>query len=205
MVGRPLTAIFPERDPHAGEIGARGRKALRRQGASPMSASPCAPGRSSACSAWSGSGRTEVAKAIFGATPVVTGEIDPQGRAGRSARPREAAIRAGMAMLTEDRKGDGLALDVQRARQCQPRRLSAHVAPRGASNGESAAPWSASKIDELTVRPRAHASGWCGNCPAATSRRWSSPSGSWSRAPSFSSSTSRRAASTSPPRSRSTR
>src|SRR5690606_16854245 len=57
-----------------------------------------------------GSGRTELAKAVFGGEAVTHGEIRLDGSPARIGSPA-AAVRAGMAMITEDRKGDGLALD----------------------------------------------------------------------------------------------
>jgi ABC-type sugar transport system ATPase subunit len=56
-----------------------------------------------------GAGRTEVARAIFGADPIDGGEITIDGRAVRMTSPREA-VRNGVAMLTEDRKAEGLVL-----------------------------------------------------------------------------------------------
>jgi ABC-type sugar transport system ATPase subunit len=56
-----------------------------------------------------GAGRTEVARAIFGADPVDAGEITIEGRPVRITSPREA-VRNGIAMLTEDRKAEGLVL-----------------------------------------------------------------------------------------------
>ncbi len=52
-----------------------------------------------------GSGRTELAKALFGAAPFTRGEMTP-------ARPRSVrdGIRSGIGLVTEDRKGEGLAL-----------------------------------------------------------------------------------------------
>jgi ABC-type sugar transport system ATPase subunit len=54
-----------------------------------------------------GSGRSEVARAIFGADPVASGSIEVDGRPLRKHRPRDA-IRAGLAMLPESRKEQGL-------------------------------------------------------------------------------------------------
>lgn len=57
-----------------------------------------------------GSGRTELAKALFGAEPFTTGEMTPR-------RPRSVreAIAAGIGLVTEDRKAEGLLLN-QRVR-----------------------------------------------------------------------------------------
>ena len=55
-----------------------------------------------------GSGRTELARALFGADPKLSGTVEVDGkRVGRSPR---AGINAGMGFITEDRKLEGLAL-----------------------------------------------------------------------------------------------
>jgi ribose transport system ATP-binding protein len=56
-----------------------------------------------------GAGRTEVARAIFGADPIDGGEILVRGRPVRIRTPRDA-VQAGIAYLSEDRKRYGLAL-----------------------------------------------------------------------------------------------
>jgi ribose transport system ATP-binding protein len=56
-----------------------------------------------------GSGRTELARAIFGADPVAEGSVEVDGKPVRFRTPREA-IRAGLGFITEDRKLEGLAL-----------------------------------------------------------------------------------------------
>ncbi|GGO72224.1 ribose import ATP-binding protein RbsA 2 [Nocardioides deserti] len=61
-----------------------------------------------------GSGRTELLEAVFGVRPLTRGTMRIGGRdGGRDVRPRSprAAIRAGLAMITEDRKATGLALN----------------------------------------------------------------------------------------------
>ncbi|TPE51012.1 sugar ABC transporter ATP-binding protein [Amaricoccus solimangrovi] len=56
-----------------------------------------------------GAGRTELARAIFGAEPADTGEIRVHGRPVTIRTPRDA-VRAGIGYLSEDRKQYGLAL-----------------------------------------------------------------------------------------------
>ncbi|MBI2842288.1 MAG: sugar ABC transporter ATP-binding protein [Armatimonadetes bacterium] len=56
-----------------------------------------------------GAGRTEVARAIFGADPVDAGEIRIEGRRVNIRSPRDA-IRLGIGLVTEDRKSLGLIL-----------------------------------------------------------------------------------------------
>ena len=58
-----------------------------------------------------GAGRTELARLIFGAEPRTSGEISIDGRALRVHTPRDA-IDAGLVYLTEDRKHQGLFLDM---------------------------------------------------------------------------------------------
>src|SRR5436305_2364763 len=56
-----------------------------------------------------GAGRTEVARAVFGADPLEAGEIFVQGKRIQIRAPSDA-VRAGIAYLSEDRKRYGLAL-----------------------------------------------------------------------------------------------
>ena len=57
-----------------------------------------------------GSGRTSLARAIFGAAPEAEGEIWLAGKPVRIRSPR-TATRAGLGLLTEDRKYEGLAMN----------------------------------------------------------------------------------------------
>ena len=56
-----------------------------------------------------GAGRTETMRAIFGADPIDGGSVYIHGKQVKIHSPRDA-IKAGMAFLTEDRKGQGLVL-----------------------------------------------------------------------------------------------
>ncbi|MFW5471989.1 sugar ABC transporter ATP-binding protein [Knoellia sp. CPCC 206450] len=58
-----------------------------------------------------GSGRTEVARLLFGADRADSGEIEVDGSA-RSIRTPRAAIAAGIAFCSEDRKGEGVIADL---------------------------------------------------------------------------------------------
>ena len=57
-----------------------------------------------------GSGRTELMEAVFGVTPFTRGTMTVDDRAVRPRSPR-SAVRAGIALITEDRKATGLALN----------------------------------------------------------------------------------------------
>jgi ribose transport system ATP-binding protein len=54
-----------------------------------------------------GSGRSETAKAIYGAQPIDSGSVEIAGLPIRSGSPR-AALAAGVAMIPEDRKAEGI-------------------------------------------------------------------------------------------------
>jgi len=58
-----------------------------------------------------GAGRTELARAVFGADRIDSGTVELDGESVRIDSPA-AAIDAGLGYLTEDRKGNGLALEL---------------------------------------------------------------------------------------------
>ena len=127
--------------------------------------------------------------------------------AGRAdfATPGRRRCGSGVAMLTEDRKGDGLALDAQRASTMPGWRAFRAIAPHGVIDGARRAA-AGRRQDRRAVDP-ARAIPAAAGAPAL--RRQPAEGGARQVAagrghPSSSSSTSRRAASTSPPRSRST-
>jgi ABC-type sugar transport system ATPase subunit len=110
MVGRPLSAIFPERRGTAGAPVLQVEK-LSLDGHFENVSFDVRAGEIVGMFGLVGSGRTEIAKAIFGAEPAQAGTVRLAGREAALATPAQA-VRNGVAMLTEDRKGDGLALDV---------------------------------------------------------------------------------------------
>ncbi|WP_166876058.1 MULTISPECIES: sugar ABC transporter ATP-binding protein [unclassified Salinibacterium] len=57
-----------------------------------------------------GSGRTELVEAVFGAVPFTSGQMRLDRREIRTTGPR-MAVKAGIALITEDRKAQGLALN----------------------------------------------------------------------------------------------
>ncbi|MFE2745047.1 sugar ABC transporter ATP-binding protein [Streptomyces scopuliridis] len=109
MVGRELTAYYPPRA-RPEEIGAErltvtgGSNARIRDMNLTLRA-----GEVVGVAGLQGSGRTSLARALFGAAPFTTGVMTIGGRPLRPRRPRQA-IRAGIALVTEDRKTEGLAL-----------------------------------------------------------------------------------------------
>lgn len=109
MVGRELRDEFP---PHARRRGAPRLdvRDLRRGNAVRGVSFTLHAGEILGLTGLVGAGRTETARLIFGADRADSGTIALDGRALRLRQPRDA-IRAGICLLTEDRKGQGLVLN----------------------------------------------------------------------------------------------
>jgi ribose transport system ATP-binding protein len=95
-----------------------------------------------------GSGRTEVAHALFGVAPFTRGEVHVDGARVSLTSPR-VAVRSGLALVTEDRKVEGLALNQSVA--ANARLVLDAVLPRGAARRAKAIPGILSSL-ELTAR-----------------------------------------------------
>jgi ribose transport system ATP-binding protein len=77
-----------------------------------------------------GAGRTEVARAVFGADPIDAGRIELGGQVVPIRSPRDA-IRHGLAYLSEDRKAHGLALAMGIAENITMANMAAVSGPLG--------------------------------------------------------------------------
>jgi ABC-type sugar transport system ATPase subunit len=108
MVGRSLGEIFPSRKPPRDEVALEVKNLARAGSFSDVSFS-LHRGEVLGMSGLVGSGRTQVARSVFGADRFDTGEIHLEGKPIRVRSPREA-VRQGIALLTEDRKRDGLVM-----------------------------------------------------------------------------------------------
>ncbi len=107
MVGRPLGEIYPRRPPLAPAAPLLVVRGLSRRKAFADVSFEIAPGEILGVSGLVGSGRTEVARAVAGADGAEAGEMTLAGSPYRPASPADA-LRAGVAMLSEDRARDGL-------------------------------------------------------------------------------------------------
>lgn len=110
MVGRSLESQFPKRDVKIGDTLLE-VKNLTRKGYFKDVSFNVRKGEILGFSGLMGAGRTEVARAIFGADSIHGGEILLEGKNISIKSPRDA-IKYGIAYLTEDRKRDGLLLDL---------------------------------------------------------------------------------------------
>jgi ribose transport system ATP-binding protein len=123
MVGRPISAMFPERGKRV--IGAEMLK-VERLNAGRMVRDvsfSVRAGEIVGLGGLIGSGRTEVARAIFGADPLDSGTVTLKGKVLKARSPKDA-VAAGIGLVPEDRKQQGVVLD-------KPIRVNATMARMG--------------------------------------------------------------------------
>ncbi len=109
MVGRDLDHYFPSRN----ETPAEGDVRLRIAGGGSLKLKDIDlevhAGEIVGLAGLQGSGRTALARAIFGSDPFTRGTLEIDGKPTTIGSPRQA-IRTGLGFITEDRKAEGLAL-----------------------------------------------------------------------------------------------
>lgn len=110
MVGRELERLYPPRRSRPGEKAALELEAVSQPGIVKDISFELHEGEVLGIFGLMGSGRTELARIIFGLDPFESGRIDvPRGRSrGRSPSDR---ILQGVAFVTEDRRGEGLLME----------------------------------------------------------------------------------------------
>ncbi|CAG4914242.1 sugar ABC transporter ATP-binding protein [Paraburkholderia gardini] len=114
MVGRDLESFYPKADVKPGEVRLSVR-GLTRAGVFKDVSFEVRAGEIVALAGLVGAGRSEVARAIFGIDPFDAGEIHIAGKPLKAGRPA-AAVLAGLALVPEDRRQQGLALELSIAR-----------------------------------------------------------------------------------------
>jgi ABC-type sugar transport system ATPase subunit len=108
MVNRPLGDMFPARHARIGEVLLEVER-LSLPGRFADVSFTVRAGEVVGLGGLIGAGRTEVLKALYGAEPAAGGAVRVAGKALRARTPR-AAIAGGLALVPEDRKGEGLVL-----------------------------------------------------------------------------------------------
>ena len=114
MVGRDIAALFPKVDAEIGEpvLEVSG---LTRAGVFENIDLTVRAGEIVGLAGLVGAGRTEVARAVFGIDPYDAGSVTMEGRALARHDPR-AAIAAGIGFVPEDRRKQGLVMDLSVSR-----------------------------------------------------------------------------------------
>ncbi len=109
MIGRSLEEIYPSRHTQIGEPVLVVQN-LRHEGAFHDVSFSLSAGEVVGLFGLVGSGRTQLARCLFGAEPITGGQVLLQGKPFHPRSPRDA-VNAGVALLTEDRKRDGLVME----------------------------------------------------------------------------------------------
>jgi ABC-type sugar transport system ATPase subunit/ribose/xylose/arabinose/galactoside ABC-type transport system permease subunit len=109
MVGRPLNTMFPERHHAHGDVVLAAHDLSRGDSFQDVSFE-VRSGEILGLGGLVGSGRTEIARVLFGIDQPTTGDVRIDNRSGIFSSPREA-MDAGIAYVSEDRMGQSLIMD----------------------------------------------------------------------------------------------
>jgi ribose transport system ATP-binding protein len=151
MVGRDLDDVFPERKSQpTNEVLLSVSGLTRREVFGPVSFE-LRRGEILGFAGLMGAGRTEVARAVFGADPVDAGEVQLKGERLSIHSPIDA-IRHGIAYLSEDRKGNGLALQMTVAKNITLANVEAVSGAGGFIRFEEEAKVARRYVDALGIR-----------------------------------------------------
>jgi rhamnose transport system ATP-binding protein len=123
MVGRELDALFPKEDAEIGGPVLRVHR-LTREGVFTDVSFEVRAGEIVALAGLVGAGRSEVARAIFGIDRPDGGHVEVGGEALPKGKPT-AAMKAGIGFVPEDRRQQGLVMDLSIARNATITRLRA--------------------------------------------------------------------------------
>ncbi|MFI0483321.1 sugar ABC transporter ATP-binding protein [Actinomadura sp. 9N215] len=123
MVGRDLDALYPKQDVTPGEVALKVSR-LTREGAFTDVSFEVRRGEIVALAGLVGAGRSEVARAVFGVDRWDAGGVEVAGRALPPGSPT-AAMSAGLALVPEDRRQQGLVMDMSIERNMGLTRLKA--------------------------------------------------------------------------------
>jgi rhamnose transport system ATP-binding protein len=110
MVGRELSTLFPKQDADVGGLVLKVER-LTREGVFFDVSFEVRAGEIVALAGLVGAGRSEVARAIFGIDKPDAGHVEVDGRRLPAGRPL-AAMRAGIGFVPEDRRQQGLVMDL---------------------------------------------------------------------------------------------
>ncbi len=110
MVGREIEDLYPKEDAEVGDVLLR-VQGLTQPGVLEGCSFEVRAGEIVGFAGLIGAGRTELARAVFAADPISEGTIELDGTELTLSSPADA-IAAGIGYLTEDRKGDGLAMQL---------------------------------------------------------------------------------------------
>jgi rhamnose transport system ATP-binding protein len=123
MVGRDIATLFPKQEAEIGDA-VLAVEHLSRAGVFSDISFTVRSGEIVALAGLVGAGRTEVARAVFGIDPYDSGRVTLGGAPVKAGDP-QAAITAGMGFVPEDRRKQGLVMDLSVARNATLTRQAA--------------------------------------------------------------------------------
>ncbi|MFC0629429.1 sugar ABC transporter ATP-binding protein [Kribbella deserti] len=142
MVGRDLDALFPKQDVEPGAVVLT-VEGLSREGTFQDISFEVRAGEIVALAGLVGSGRSEVVQSIFGVDPRDAGTVEVVGRRLPPGSPRKA-MAAGVALVPEDRRQQGLVMDLSIERNvtlARSRKLARFGFLFGSSERKQATEW----------------------------------------------------------------
>ncbi|MFD3573349.1 sugar ABC transporter ATP-binding protein [Streptomyces sp. NPDC058644] len=110
MVGRDLDELYPKQDTQVGDVALSVRR-LTREGVFTDVSFDVRRGEIVGLAGLVGAGRSEVARAVFGVDKWDAGTVEVQGKALLNGAP-STAMAAGLALVPEDRRAQGLVMDM---------------------------------------------------------------------------------------------
>lgn len=110
MVGREIDTLYPKQECEIGDVLLRA-EGITRPGVLVDCSFEIRAGEILGFAGVVGAGRTELARAVFAADPISSGRIELDGKELELSSPGDS-IAAGIGYLTEDRKGEGLAMQL---------------------------------------------------------------------------------------------
>lgn len=110
MVGRDLDELYPKQETRVGEVALSVRR-LTREGVFTDVSFDVRRGEIVGLAGLVGAGRSEVARAVFGVDRWDAGTVEVQGKALTNGAP-STAMAAGLALVPEDRRAQGLVMDM---------------------------------------------------------------------------------------------
>src|SRR5262249_12005468 len=110
MVGRDLDELYPKQDAAIGDVALSVRR-LTREGVFPDVSFEVRRGEIVGLAGLVGAGRSEVARAVFGVDRWDAGEVEIDGKPLKAGAP-SLAMAAGLALVPEDRRAQGLVMEM---------------------------------------------------------------------------------------------
>ncbi len=150
MIGRALESYFPARESHVGKTVLKVENISSGKAVKDVSFE-AREGEVLGISGLVGSGRTETMRAIFGADPISSGRIFLNGQPVKITSPK-SAVAHGIGMLMEDRKAQGVLLNMPIRNNITLTNLKSFTGPLGIINKKKETDYINEMVEKLSIR-----------------------------------------------------